>query len=163
MEKIIYIILLLFCCSTKLYSQFESINCIILIDGKLSNSLNGYIEYVNDSKDTQVFYFLIIYGEIRFDKSDAIFLCKLPDTCIVKMHLFFREYSRGLPKQYHYESFFTIKDIFHSALIVISITNINKRKNTYYFNIYIDNRGRYNYPKGKKLYKKPVSIFHKVI
>jgi hypothetical protein len=132
--------------------QLENINCIILIDGKLPSHLSGFVEYNNEfnQKDTAIFYYNI--GLIRFKSTDFEKLRLLSDTAIVYtdttsviIHLSFSEWQKKYGrKTYHYSSSVPWIMLFYdrNSSIILSITNFDKKKGTYYFDWMVSNMAK---------------------
>ena len=149
------------------FAQYENINCIIFVDGKLTRHLSGFVEYNNkfNQKDTAVFYCDI--GRIRFETTDFKKLQSLSDTAIIFtdttsiiIHLNFTELhqKKCTRKVYYYSASIPWIMLFYdkNSPIIFSITNFDKRKGTYYFDWMVSNMAK----RWQEGYNKRCRIFH---
>ncbi len=146
----------------SLFAQ-ENINCIVMIDGKLlTNDLKCYIEYVDNIQNSKkIGIDCHTPGILVINDEDISLLRNLPISTKIEIHFEFTEFRKGIKHAtYHYNHFFTIGDLINHNYIVFSITNINKRKKTYYFDYAIDNMRRTWKKEWKKEYKKKHRIFY---
>ena len=156
MKKYILILLLKLCILT-VYSQYESINCVILIDGQLPiNTLSGQVIYEDKAVD-----FISIPGQILIESKEMKDIEVLCDTITVTVNINHTEfYKHQQRKQFNYTTKLPISLLRQqNEYIVFNITNINKKKSIYYFD-YISSSGvkkwqwRKEYGKRKKAYEK---------
>jgi hypothetical protein len=148
MKKIFIFIFFLFF-SFSSFAQFENINCIIFVDGKLTRYISGFVEYNNEfnQKDTANFYCDI--GMIRFKTTDFEKLRSLPDTATlpnttnIVIHLNYKEWQKKncIGKVYHYSTSIPWIVLFYdkNSPIIFSITNFNKKKGIFYFDWMVSN------------------------
>jgi hypothetical protein len=140
------------------FAQSENIPCIIFVDGKLPNGVQGFLEY-NDGfnqKDTIIFYCRV--GIMDFKSTDFEKLKSLHDTTTIMVHINFVEFNqkKRTRTEYHYYTTFPLFGFFYKSCIVFSITNFNKKKGTYYFDYAVSNMVK-PWHEG---YDKRIKIFH---
>ena len=145
------------------YAQFqlENTTCIILIDGKLPRHISGFVEYNNEfnQKDTAIFYYFV--GTIRFKTTDLEKFRSLPDTTSIIIHINFLEYRKNCSNiRHHYYRSFPLTGLLNDYYIVISITNFNIKKGTYYFDYEVSDGAYFFKTPRQEGYSKRCKIFH---
>ena len=161
MKTNIFFILMIFL--NTLFAQRENINCIVMVDGKLTaNDLQGYIEYTDRMQQLRKIEIdCHTPGIFGVNTENMVILRSLPDTIEVKVHFYFTEFKKGIKQTiHHYNHSFIIGDLFNSNYVIFSITNLNKRKGTYYFDYAIDNMRKTWRKEWGKGYKKKNQIFY---
>jgi len=152
------------------FAQFQlvNINCIVLIDSKLPKHLSGFVEYNNkfNQKDTAIFYYdvgMISFKTDDFEKLQLIFskMNIITDTNNIIIHLNFSEWQKKYGrKTYHYYSSVPLSGLLQNDCIVLSITNFDKKKGSYYFD-YVSFYDSSILQKPPQVgYNKKVQIFH---
>ena len=164
MKKIYFIILIISFYSSP-FAQKEYINCIVMIDGKLtSTDLQGYIEYVDTMQQMQTIKIdCHTPGVLGFSTEDMLTIQNLPEMQAITIHFDFTEfiYKKRFKKNvYHYSYSFKIWDLLKRCYIVFSITNLNKKKRIYYFDYAIDNMQKGCRKEWRKGFKKKHQIFY---
>jgi hypothetical protein len=138
----------MFCLFGVFYSfaQFEYINCIILIDGKFTRYISGFVEYTNELNQKDTVDFNCDIGIIQFKTTDFEKLQSLPATSGIIIHLNFSEWQKKncIRKVRHYSSSVPSILLFYdrNSSIILSITNFNKKKGTYYFDWMVSNMAK---------------------
>jgi hypothetical protein len=141
------------------FAQSEKINCIIFVDGKLPmpGTIKSFVEYNNEfnQKDTVYAYYYI--PTIEFKSTDFEELKSLPCTTDITIHILFQEYQKKYGYTWlHYSTPFDLTGLLNNTYIILSITNFDKKKGTYYFDYFTS-----TFQKGwSEGYNKKNKIFH---
>lgn len=134
MKKLFFILLCMSFCIIS-FSQYEYVNCIIIIDGKLPiGTIGGCIIYNDITKERNI-DFICIPGQIMIETKAMNVLNVLPDTTTLTIHINHTEfYKYQQRKIYNYTTTLSLKLLRQKKnYLIFNITNLKKEKGIYYF------------------------------
>ncbi len=155
--KKVFVILVSMLYYSVLHSQYEHIDCIILIDAQLpTRVLSGQIIHSSDTVN-----FIYMPGDIMIRTEKMDILNSFHDTTIVTLNLNHTEfYKHQHKKNFNYKTSLSLGWLRRKGdFLILNITNFNKKKSIYYFDVlnsywHMMYQWKKEYGNRKKVYKK---------
>lgn len=111
-------------------SQCNHVNCIIFVDGKIPDcyTIRGFFEYDNGNLN-EIINFDYSIGEMNFSTESKNFIDSLNDKEDIILNLNYLDLEN---RQFSYRKKMKVKHL-RDIFLVIRITNLNIKKEEYYF------------------------------
>jgi hypothetical protein len=133
MKKVIVFIAFVVCNLTS-YSQYERVNWIFFIDGKIPFYTQFWGEFVcfEDMPNEKIIKFEYTIGDIEISTKDLNYIRENADTIKLTMKLYYKEWTKKSRNLYIY-SFYVPPSDLELNFMVFNIKNLNKKKGTFQF------------------------------
>ena len=129
MKKVVIFIVFVVC-SLSSYSQYERINWIFFIDGKIPFYTQFWGEFIcfENTPKEKIIKFEYTIGDIKVSTDDLKYIRENADSIkLLTIKLYYREFTRKSRNFYIY-SFKISPSDFRCSYMVFEITNLNKKK-----------------------------------